>query len=202
MSNQSIKHASGPTPPAAIPAGARPAHWRSEIGGGFEGNEALLGQAVNIVIKTLRQTRPYQHQINGALLLATLGAIQFAKNKNILDEYVSHDRKMMEPINQRMNKLIQETGNRELALEAVFDITECHYQLVLETRIERGKRTWISPYRDSLAACVRIGQMDMTEKEVHEGWTKPRLLGYAEDMGVEFKVSDMAEDGTITCELV
>ncbi len=107
MSNPNIKPVSAPTPPIATSSGGRPAHWRSEIGGGFEGNEALLGQAINVVIKTLRQTKPYQHQINGALVLATLGAIQFAKNNNILDKYVKHDRKMMEPINHRMRKLIK-----------------------------------------------------------------------------------------------
>ena len=136
------------------------------------------------------------------MVLAHLAALQFAKNNNMLDKYVEHDRKMMEPINDRIGKLIEQTGNKELALEAIFDITECHYQLVLDTRTETGKRTWVSPYKDSLAACVRIGQMDMTEEEVHEKWTKPRLFAYAKDMGVEFHVSDLATDGTITCELL
>jgi hypothetical protein len=188
--------------PNTAPSAGRPAHWRTEVGGGFEGREELLGQAMNMVIKTLNQTEPYQNQVNGALLLAHLSALQFAKNHNMLEAYVEHDRKLMEPINFRMGKLIRETGNAELALEAVFDITECHYQLVLETRIEPGKRTWISPYKESLAACVRIGQMDLTEEEIHECWTKPRLLAYAKDLGVELHVSDLGEDGTITCELV
>ena len=201
MSNANIKPLPEQNQPAATPSGDRPAHWRADIGGGFEGREELLGQAMNMVIKTLNQTQPYQHQVNGALVLAHLSALQFAKNHNMLDEYVEHDRKLMEPINFRMGKLIKETGNADLALEAIFDITECHYQLVLETRIEPGKRTWISPYKQSLAACVRIGQMDMTDEEVHECWTKPRLFAYAKDMGVEFHVSDLGEDGTITCEL-
>jgi hypothetical protein len=190
-----------PDPRSKATAG-RPAHWREKIGGGFEGREGLLGQAVNMVIKTLSQTEPYQHQVNGALVLAHLGAIQFAKNHGMLGEYIEHDRKLMEPINFRMRKLIEETGNKDLALEATFDITECHYQLVLETTIEPGKRTWVSPFRESLAACVRIGQMDMTEEEVHNIWTRPRLEAYAQDMGVEFRVSDLGADGTITCEVL
>jgi hypothetical protein len=194
------KDASPAIQPATKPG--RPAHWREQIGGGFEGREELLGQAVNMVIKTLSQTEPYQHQVNGALVLAHLGAIQFAKNHGMLDEYIEHDRKMMEPVNVRIKKLIEETGNKELALEAVFDITECHYQLVLETVIEPGKRTWVSPFRESLAACVRIGQMDMTEEEVHNIWTRPRLEAYAQDMGVKFRVSDLGADGTVTCEVL
>jgi hypothetical protein len=202
MSNASAKQLPKQTQAAATSSAERPAHWRTDIGGGFEGREELLGQAMNMVIKTLNQTQPYQHQVNGALVLAHLAAIQFAKNNNMLVKYVEHDRKMMEPINYRMGKLIEQTGNKELALEAIFDITECHYQLVLDTRIETGKRTWVSPYKDNLAACVRIGQMDMTEEEIHGEWTKPRLFAYAKDMGVEFHVSDLAADGTITCELL
>ncbi len=127
----------------------RPAHWREQHGSGFEGREALLGQAMSMVIKTLNQTQPYQHQVNGALVLAHLGAIQFAKNHGLLEAYVEHDRKMMEPVNFRIKKLIAETGNKELALEAVFDITECHYQLVLDTKVEPGKRSWVSPFKTS-----------------------------------------------------
>jgi len=180
----------------------RPAHWREQHGSGFEGREALLGQAVSMVIKTLSQTQPYQHQVNGALVLAHLGAIQFAKNHGLLDAYIEHDRKMMEPVNFRIKKLIAENGNKELALEAVFDITECHYQLVLDTQVVPGKRTWVSPFKTSLEACVRIGMMDMTEDDVHSLWTRPRLEAYARDMGVEFRVSDLGADGTISCEVL
>jgi hypothetical protein len=180
----------------------RPAHWREQHGSGFEGREALLGQAMSMVIKTLSQTQPYQHQVNGALVLAHLGAIQFAKNHGLLEEYIEHDRRMMEPVNFRIKKLIAETGNKELALEAVFDITECHYQLVLDTKIESGKRTWVSPFKTSLEACVRIGMMDMTEDDVHRLWTRPRLEAYARDMGVEFRVSDLGADGTISCAVL
>jgi hypothetical protein len=179
----------------------RPAHWREHHGTGLEGSEALLGRSINMVFKTLSQKLPYQHEVNDALVLLHITALQFAKNQGLVSEYVAHDRDTMKPINQRMGKLIAETGNKELALEAVFDITECHYQLVLDTRIEPGKRTWTSPFRKSLAACNRTGQSDMTETEIHEIFTRPRLLGYAEDMGVEFVVSDLAEDGTVVCEV-
>ena len=179
----------------------RPAHWRAQHGSGFEGREALLGQAMSMAIKTLNQTQPYQHQVNGALVLAHLGAIQFAKNNGLLEEYIEHDRKMMEPVNFRIKKLIAETGNKELALEAVFDITECHYQLVLDTKVEPGKRTWVSPFKTSIEACTRIGMTDMTEEELHNCWTRPRREAYARDMWVEFRVSDVGEDGTVTCEV-
>jgi len=177
----------------------RPAHWRTSMGTGLEGREELLGRSMNMVFKTLSQTQPYQHEVNDALVLATLSAFQFAKNNGMIAEYIEHDRKLMSPINTRMGKLIADTGNKELALEAVFDITECHYQLVLDTQIEPGKRLWKSPFSKSLQACVRIGMLDMTEQEIHESFTKPRLHAYADDMGVEFRVSDLGADGIICC---
>lgn len=190
------------TPENTATTPKRPAHWRADHGSGFEGREAVLGQAMSMVIKTLNQTLPYQHHVNDALIKAHLGAIQFAKNNGMLTEYVEHDRKMMEPVNFRMRKLIEETGNKELALEAVFEITECHYQLVLDTKVEPGKRTWVSPFKGNLEACVRMGQMDLTEEEVHNLWNRPRMEAYARDMGVEFRISDLGADGTITCEVL
>ena len=83
----------------------------------------------------------------------------------------------------------------------VFDITECHYQLVLDTKVEPRKRSFRSPFIETLEICRRIGQMDMTAEEVHDRWYRPRLLGYAKDMGVEFQVSDLGNDGTITVEV-
>ena len=190
------------TSDAVVDTAKRPAHWRADHGSGFEGREEVLGQAMSMVIKTLNQTLPYPHNVNDALIKAHLGAIQFAKNNDMLEQYVEHERKMMEPVNFRMRKLIEETGNKELALEAMFDITECHYQLVLDTKIEPGKRTWISPFKANLEACVRVGQMDLTEEEVHNLWNRPRMEAYGRDMGVEFRVSDLGADGTITCEVL
>jgi hypothetical protein len=54
-----------------------------------------------------------------------------------------------------------------------------------------------------LTACRKIGQFpDLTEQYIHENWTKPRLTGYGEAMGVELEISDLGEDGTITCKLI
>lgn len=189
-------------PAAASVKDGRPSHWREQVEGGFEGREALLGQAMNMVIKTLNQKLPYQHHVNDGFIKAHLTALQFVKNQDLWDQYVAHDVETMRGINQRIGQLIAETGNKELALESCFDITECHYQLVLETESEPGKRRFKSPFIDTLDICRRIGQMDMTPEEVHERWYKPRLLGYAKDMGVEFRVSELGADGSITVEVI
>lgn len=188
-------------PAVATTKDGRPTHWRAQVEGGFEGREAMLGQAMNMVIKTLNQKLPYQHHVNDGITKAHLLALQFVKNHDLWDEYVAHDVETMRGINQRIGKLILETGNKELALESCFDITECHYQLVLDTKVEPGRRTFRSPFIDTLEVCGRIGQMDMTPEEVHERWYKPRLLGYARDMGVEFDVSGLGDAGMIVVEV-
>jgi alpha-glucosidase (family GH31 glycosyl hydrolase) len=42
---------------------------------------------------------------------------------------------------------------------------------------------------------------DLTEQEIHETWFKPRIAGYAKDMGVKVKVSDWNDEGIVTIEL-
>ena len=42
----------------------------------------------------------------------------------------------------------------------------------------------------------------MTVEEIHDKFFRPRLLGYAKEMGVELDISDIDEDGWITCRLV
>ena len=38
---------------------------------------------------------------------------------------------------------------------------------------------------------------------MHDLWLKPRLKGFAKQLGVEIRVTEtLAEDGLITCELV
>jgi len=180
----------------------KPHHYALGMKSGFEGREEELGKSIGIVIKTLQNTLPYPHELNDALVKSWLVSIQFAKNLGKLDELVAHDIKTMEPINSRLKKVIENAGDKEIALIGIFDHTACHYQLALETKVEPGKRTWTSPFKTVLDASQRIGQFDLTEQEIHENWTVPRLLGYAETIGVEISVSDWRDDGVITCELV
>jgi len=72
---------------------------------------------------------------------------------------------------------------------------------VLETESAPGMRRFRSPFIDTLKITNKVGQMDMTPEEVHERWYRPRLEGYAKDLGVELRVSDLDEDGYITVEV-
>jgi hypothetical protein len=169
---------------------------------GFEGREDELGRSLSILLKMLGNRAGYDHEMNDPLVKAHLLAIQFAKNRGELAAYVEHDIQTMMPINLRMRQIIEKTGNREIALVGLFDRTACHYGLALTSSGEGRQRTWKEPFGHVLAECRRIGQFDLTEREIHEQWTRPRLVGYARAMGVEIRVSDIGHDGTITVELL
>lgn len=170
---------------------------------GFEGKEEQLGKSIAILLKMLGNHAGYAHEMNDPLVKAHLMAIHFAMQNGTLAAYVAHDIGMMAPINERMKNLIEKTGKKEIALVGLFDRTACHYALALDTTGEPGMRTWKSPFKTVLDACKGIGQfVDLTEQDIHENWTVPRLKGYGQAMGVELEISDLGEDGTITCRLV
>ena len=169
---------------------------------GFEGREAEVGKAVQLALKTMANSAGYQHEMNDALVKARLQAMQFAKDNGLMEQYVEHDVKTMAPINDRVGMIIEKTGDKEAALVGLCERTACHYHLVLETESEPGKRTWKSPWGHVLSACKRLNMFDLTEQEIHETWFVPRIKGYAKAMGVDIKVSDWNEDGTVTIELV
>jgi hypothetical protein len=132
---------------------------------------------------------PYQHELNDAVIKLHLQAVQFAKERDLMDDWNAHDVKTMRPVNERMGQLIAVTGKKELAVLAVAGYSSCHYHMVLETtRSEDGmRRTWVSPFKTCLAAGSRIGQFDMTEQWLWENYVVPRFEGYAKDLGVEFE---------------
>ena len=157
-----------------------------------------LGYAVSTAIRTINATRPYPHEMNDALVKMTLTYIQFAKDHDLLDELIENEVRTQAPMLARVGKLIQKTGNQELALQAITDRTGCFYQLVDRAERTPGSITYQSPFGLVLSQSVPLGQHDLTEQEIHEIWTVPRILGQAEVMGVDIQVSEWREDGTVT----
>jgi len=197
---EAIKHPAAGGPPPGVQGGPPPGAMAG-MTSGFEGKEELLGKSVALVLKTLGNSMPYQHEMNDALVKAHLNMVQFAKNINKLDDLVTHDIATMAPLLARVKGIIEKTGDKEIALVGMFERTACHYQLALDTVAEPGKRTFTSPYRVVLEASKRLGQFDLTEQFLHENWTTPKLLGYAAVLGVNIKVSPWQDDGVVTVEL-
>ena len=182
-------------------AGGPPADAFLGMPTGIEGREEDLGRSVAVVLKTLRNVKPYEHDINDALIKARLQAMQFAKDHGLMEEYVAHDVKTMTPLTSMMKNLIEKSGQAEIALIGIFDRTACHYQLCLENESAPGVRRWRSPFGKVLDKCNKLGQFDLTEKWIHENWTRPRLLGYARAMGVDMRVSHWQPDGWLSAEV-
>ncbi len=168
---------------------------------GFEGREKLLGDAVSMAIRTLKDTAPYQHDMNDALVKMHLSSVQFAKNAVVMSDYVAHDIQTMQPMLQRLKGMIEKTGEKEIALAGIFDRTTCLYQLCLDLKSEPGKRSFTFPFSKVLAISRRIGQFDLTDDEVHRQWLKPRIEGYAAVLGVKLDISDIGPDNRVVVSL-
>jgi hypothetical protein len=167
----------------------------------FSGRETELGQGVATVIRTLNVRKPYQHETNDALVKLTLNYVQFAKDHGLMKEMVEEDVRSQMPMLVRTGKFIQQTGMKELALVAMTDRTACFYQLAIEVKREPGKVSFKSPYGTVLAATRQLGMHNLTEKELHDIWTKPRFEQQAAVMGVNVEVSDWRDDGWVTLSI-
>ena len=168
---------------------------------GFEGREEELGKAVALALRTLKDGIPYQHEMNDALVKMHLNSLQFAKDQGLTAEYVAHDIALMRAPLERVRSQISAVGDRELALEAIFDRNTVLYQLCLDMQASPGRRVFTFPFTKVLDIARRIGQFDLTSEEVHEIWLKPRLLGYAAILGVGLSVSSIGPDGRVSVAL-
>ncbi|MEQ8734560.1 MAG: hypothetical protein RIC29_06530 [Rhodospirillaceae bacterium] len=148
-----------------------------------------LGDIMQMVFKTLNHSsNAYEHQVNDALVKMTLGHIQFAKDHDLLAEVVDEEIRVQSPMLKRVGMMIEKTGDKELALKAVFEQTTCHFQLVLQTEMQPGVRRFVSPFGHVLEQTVRMGQHDLTEEEIYNVWLKPRYEKYGEVLGVPLEV--------------
>jgi len=168
---------------------------------GMEGREADVAESMQVLVRTMQIQIPYPHDMNDALLKAHLNAVQFAKDNDMLEKYIQHDRDTMQPLLERTKNMIDKTGNKELALVMMYERTGCFFQMCLDAKIEPGKRTFTFPFKKVLDAATRLGQFDLTEEELLDKWWRPRYEGYGKAIGVEFKISDMDENGKVTIEL-
>jgi hypothetical protein len=167
----------------------------------FKGREETLGRAVSTIIKTMNVESSYTHEMNDALVKMTLGYIQFAKDHDLVDDMIDEEARIQFPMLNRIRRLIEKTGNRELALIAVTEQTTCFYQLVDDTSREPGELTYVSPFGNVLNVTRELGQHDLTEQEIHTIWTVPRLRRSAETLGIDLQISEWNDDGIITISL-
>ena len=118
----------------------------------FTGREAMLGLAMTQLVRTLNHNQSYQHEMNDALVKMTLDHIMFAKRNGMLKQMVDEDINSQRQQLERVRKLIERTGNRDLAIVGIFEQTSCFFQLVDRTERAPGRVTYRSPYRTRAGA--------------------------------------------------
>jgi len=165
---------------------------------GYEGREDQLGRSMAVVLKSLNETKPYQHDINDALIKMILTTIQFAKNNDMIDELIANEVETTMPLLERVRSNYLKTGQLETVMVGMIDRTACAYQLFLEIEQKDAQRSWQSPFGLILENTVRMGQHTLTEKEVHDIWIKKRYEAFAEVIGVELSISDISAEGKVT----
>ena len=169
---------------------------------GYEGREARLGRSMAVVLKSLNATEPYQHDINDALVKMILTTLQFAKNNDMIDELIASDVEVVRPLLERVRRNYLRTGKLDTVMVGMIDRTACAYQLFVEIEMKDGERSWQSPFGLILEHSVRLGQHDLTEKEVHDIWIKKRFHAYADVIGVDLSISDWNEDGRVSIKVL
>ena len=165
---------------------------------GYEGREDQLGRSMAVVLKSLNETKPYQHDINDALIKMILTTIQFAKNNDMIDELIANEVETTRPLLERVRRNYLKTGQLETAMVGMIDRTACSYQLYLKIDKTDAERSWESPFGLVLEQTRRMGQHDLTEQEVHDIWIKKRYQAFAEVIGIELSISDIDENGKVT----
>lgn len=167
-------------------------------------SDAELGRYILTAVKTTNHNDSYQHQFNDALVKLHLTAVSLAKEADIYDQLVANDVKTTEYMMKRIGSAIKMTGREDFALMAIFEQTTCFFQLVDELKWTSPTTiTYTSPFGRVLNASQKVGIFEgLTEEEVHNNYTIPRYMAYADIMGVKLNVSPLGPNGEITVSLV
>jgi hypothetical protein len=187
---------------AAVAAAIKEAGASGDARYDFSGRELEVGLATSKMIKTLNSHSAYQHEMNDALVKMTLEYIQYAKNQGRMEDVAREDALTQFPMLTRVAKIINETGNKELALIAITDQTTCFFQLAGQVERQPGMVTYKAPYGNVLTQTRRMGMHDLTEQEIHEKWTMPHIEVWSDVLGVEIVISDWQDDGSVTLSIL
>ena len=86
----------------------------------------------------------------------------------MVDELIANEVEVTRPLLERVKRNYENSGDLESVMVGMIDRTACAYQLFLDIQRSDGQREWTSPFGLVLESSVRLGQHDLTEKEVHD----------------------------------
>ena len=167
-------------------------------------SDEALGRYILTAVKTMNHNDSYQHQYNDALVKLHLTAVSMAKENDMYDKLVENDVKTTAYMMKRIGNAIKMTGREDFALMAIFEQTTCFFQLVDELQWNSPTSiTYTTPFTRVMEASQKVGIFEgLTEEEVHNNYTIPRYMAYADIMGVKLDVSPVGANGEITVSLV
>ena len=167
-------------------------------------SDEALGHYLLTAVKTMNHNASYQHEFNDALIKLHLTAVSFAKETDMYEELVENDVRTTEYMMKRIGSAIEMTGREDFALMAIFEQTTCFFQLVDDLQWNGSTSvTYTTPFSRVMEASQKVGIFaNLTEEEVHNNYTVPRYMAYAEIMGVKLDVSPLGANGEITVTLV
>ena len=172
------------TPLPQMPADAAPAVKYGQIH-----DTDILGNAINSLIQTYATDRPYQHKFNGALVKAHLSNIEFLINNGMIKKYIQFDKEFLAPLMMRIKMKVEKAGGtKDDILSAMFEGTECAFQLFEKIYKRPNERLVICPFRAGIAHNAFLGTKLKIE-QVCENFCIPRWSGQAEEGGIKIKVT-------------
>ncbi len=172
-------------------AGFDPTLWKN--------NKFLKRDDVDAALKSLYvtydSTYPYDHKFNETITKTQLRTLQFCIMKGIEKDYVKHYITTMQPLLQRIKKLVEQEGP-EKGIYSMFEGTSCSYQLYERINIKENERSFPCPYKAMLGHCKKYlkapsastGEYEsvftITWNDVCSKWCIPVWTGFAESIGI------------------
>jgi hypothetical protein len=144
--------------------------------------------ALKSLFMTYDSTTPYPHKFNETITKTQLGTLEFCIAKGIEKDYVDHYVATMDPLMQRIKKMVDKTGP-EQGLIGMFEGTTCSYQLYERIDIKPGERSFPCPYKVMLERCKKYlpGQFTIAWEDVCNKWCVPTWSGFASKIGIKIK---------------
>ena len=147
-----------------------------------------IGYAMKSLYFTYDGTSKYLHKFNDVVGKTQLRSLQFHINNGLDKEYVEHYLTTMEPVLQKIKKMVATEG-AEKGLTALFEDNPSAYQLFERINVSPGQRSFPCPYKDLLHYCEKyLKTFPMQWEEVCTRWCTPTWEGCAQGIGIKLSV--------------
>jgi hypothetical protein len=155
-----------------------------------------LADAVKSIFMTYDGTSKYLHKFNDVIVKSQLRSLQFYILNNMEKDYVDHYMSTMDPLLQRVKKMVENDGP-EKGLLSMFEGTSCSYQVFEHIGVKQGQRTLSCPYKEILEVCKKyLHTFPIEWEDVCSKWCTPTWTGFADRIGIKISV-DPGETCTV-----